>query len=88
MDVISADLTDFIAKNTNLVHNILEQLELCDQKNLNHLDNFIEQYQHLTSQMQNYEKAMARSLALSQKSSKKNSFIWFISFPSLNHYRR
>ena len=80
MDVVSADLTDFIAKNTNLVHNILEQLELCDQKNLNHLDNFIEQYQHLTSQMQNYEKAMARSLALSQKSSKKiHSFDSFLS---------
>ena len=82
MDVISSDLTDFIAKNTNLVHSILEQLELCDQKNLNHLDNFVEQYQYLTSQMQNYEKAMAKRLALSQKSSK-NSFILFISFPTL-----
>ena len=76
MDVISADLTDFIAKNTNLVHNILEQLELCDQKNLNHLDNFVEQYQHLTSQMQNYEMAMTKRLALSQKSSKKSYYLF------------
>ena len=68
MDVVSTDLNDFIEEHTTLVQSVLEQLELCDTQNLNHLDNFIDQYQQLTTQMQNYEKAMSSSLALEQKS--------------------